>query len=750
MRRFRVGFVLLAFLMGLAGLHSAAFGLSAEDQAFLKKKIIARWNITGKKQIEAAYARGVDILEDHPNPASGYFTVLVSPEELDALRADGYSLDIIDPDVHASYTAKAGKTMNGFLTWAEAIGKLDSFHTAYPTLTSEMLSLGSSLEGIDIWAMKISDNPGVDEDEPEVLFTGIHHAREPISMEVVLHTMRTLLFNYGSDPAITNLVNEREIYFVPFVNPDGYMWNEVLISFGQAPLWRKNRRANAGGSYGVDPNRNYGNHWGYDNNGSSPNGSSETYRGTAAFSEPETQCIRDFVNSRNFVIAVNFHSYSNLFLWAPGYLDFYTPDEFLFRAIGDTVTSFNSYTPQPGWALYNTNGDADDWFYFDKGVLSFTPEVGSGSDGFWPDPSRIPALVNENVPGNLVLIELADNPGRILPPAMPTWIGPSLVGAPDFDLQWSDPGGLNGAVSFELKELLNFALTADAANNTDNWTPNAFSVSPSRSHSAPSSFWSGASDNRRSSLVGEHYYTPVANDTLRMRVWYDIELDYDYAYVEVSSDYGQSWATLPGNITTNNDPFGNNRGNGITGSSGGSAFIEARFSLNSYVGQPILFRLSYETDGAVIDEGIYFDDIYPVVTFGSEVVLDPEVPNPTYPITGKDPGVYYYTLRSTDVHGQVGPTTPPHAVTVDYVTCDCNCHTDPVCDGVPDVLDLVETVNAAFRNAPPTIDPNCPHPGGRADVDCSGATTVLDVVKVVGVAFRNDNPATTYCDPCAP
>ncbi len=750
MRRIRVGMLIVGALAVLVGHGNTALALTAADEAFLKKKIVARWNITGKNQIEAAYARGVDILEDHPNPANGFFTVLVSSEELDALRADGYDIKITDSDVHASFAAKSGMTMNGFLTWDEALAKLDSFHLAFPALTSEMISLGTTLEGRDLWAMKISDNPGVDEAEPEILFTGIHHAREPISMEIVLHTMRTLLFGYGVDQTITDLVNGREVYFVPFVNPDGYVWNEVLIGMGQYPGWRKNRRPNAGGSFGVDPNRNYGNHWGFDNVGSSPNGLSETYRGTAAFSELENQHIRDFVDTSEIVIAVNFHSYSNLFLWAPGNAAFYTPDESLFEAIGDSVASFHNYADQAGWKLYTTNGDADDWFYFDKGVLAFTPEVGSQSDGFWPDPSRIPALVNENIPGNLFLIELAGSPERMLPPLAATWISPDTVNVSDFTLQWSDAGGVNAAVSHALTELTGRSVITDFSDNGIEWNMDGFSISSTQAFSGTQSFWGGSSNNRTARIVSKDYYTPQAGDTLRVRVWYSTETNWDYAYVEVSSDHGQSWATLSGNITTNSNPNGKNRGNGIQGSSGG-AFADGKFSLSSYVGADILIRFSYETDGASLGAGVFFDNVYPVVAFSSEVELDPSIAATDFPITGKAPGTYYYSLTSTDADGQENTATPPHVVTVDYVVCDCNCHADPSCDGATNILDVVQTVGIAFRGEVPTIDASCPHePAGRSDVDCSGATSVVDVVRMVGVAFRGENPATNFCDPCTP
>lgn len=750
MRRVRIGLVVIVAVLGLFLPSQSALALTAADQAFLQKKIIARWNITGKAQVTAAQARGIDILEDHPNTSKGYFTILVSQDELDELLADGYSIDVVEPDWYASFAAKSTQTMGGYPTRAEVIATIDSLHAAFPAITTDKFSIGFSGEGREMWAIKISDNPNVDEAEPEILFTAIHHAREVITPLIILQTMRELLFNYGTDADITNLVNEREIWFIPFVNPDGYVYNEVTVPSGGG-MWRKNRTENPDASFGTDPNRNYGHQWGFDNAGSSPTPSSDTYRGSGPFSEPENQNMRDLVNSRNFVIAVNFHSFSNLFLWAPGYQDFYTSDEPLFQAIGDTITSFNNYAAEPGWMLYNTNGDSDDWMYFEKGILSFTPEVGSGSDGFWPNPARIPALVGENVPGNLILIDLADTPARIYPPGLATWISPDTVNAPDFDLTWSNTGGINAAVSFELKELSGPAVITDVTDTEDNWNSDGFSLSPSRAFSGTESFWGGSSNNRRARLMSKHYYRPLPNDTLRARIWYNIENEWDFAYVDVSSDYGQSWAPLPGNITTNNNPNGTNRGNGITGVSAGGAFVLGTFPLDAYAGDEILIRFSYETDASVLGEGVYFDDISPVMTFASEVTLDPATPDTTFAVTGKDPGTYYYSLRSTDGEGQRSLETPPQSVVVEFVTCDCSCHNDPVCDGSIDVLDVLESINVAFRGIEATYDSTCPHnPGGRTDVDCSGSTDILDVIRMVDVAFRGEDAAANFCDPCNP
>ncbi|MBI3871556.1 MAG: immune inhibitor A [candidate division Zixibacteria bacterium] len=755
-----IGVVSLLALFFLLCPPAQSRELTAADQAFLDHKIVARWEITGKHDVEDAYARNIDVLEDHPNPAQGYFTVLVNAQELVDLQSDGYKIDVVDYDWYQTNATKSVQLANdGFRTFAQAIALMDSIHAAHPTITTSKFSIGQTGEGRDLWVMKLSDNPGVDEDEPEVFFTGLHHAREPISYEVLLETLRRMTDQYGIDPHITQLVNEREIYFLPVVNPDGCIYNELTNPNGFG-MWRKNRKYNGffGGNdqYGVDVNRNYGYNWGYDNLGSSPDPSSgdEIYRGDSAFSELETQAVRAFVNARHFKIVVNYHSYSNLVLWPWGYADIYSPDEAAFQAIGDSVTTFNGYTPEVGWRLYNTNGDADDWGYGATGehakIYSFTPEVGSGSDGFWPAPARIPTLIAENQGPNLAFIDFADAPERFFPPEIPAWVAPNLVNAPDYTLQWSDPGsGINAATSYRLREVFGLRrITDDAESGAAVWTLGGFALSTAKAASVTHSFYSGTGNSRTALLTSANFLHVQPNDSLKIKIWYDVETDYDYAYVAASGDAGGTWTNLAGNITTVTNPQGQNQGNGITGYNGsGGVFITGKFSLSAFAGQDVLIRFSYVTDGGALGAGVYLDDIGPVGKSDSIVTLTATTGATTFPVTGKAPGTYSYLVRSTDAQEQTGGEAS-HTVTVDYV-CDCSCHGDPVCDGVTDILDAVQTVGVAFRGSAATVDPNCPHgPAGRTDVDCNGSTDVLDVVKMISVAFRGADAATTFCKPC--
>jgi carboxypeptidase T len=221
-------------------------------------------------------------------------------------------------------------TMGGYFTFNEMVNIIDSMSLLYPNLITVKQALSPlSVEGRSLWMLKISDNPNVDENEPELLYDALHHAREAQSLSQLIFYMWYLLENYATNPDVKFIVDNTEMFFVPCVNPDGYAYNQLTNPNGGG-MWRKNRRNN-GSTYGVDLNRNYGYNWGYDNIGSSPTSSSDTYRGTAAFSEPETQAMRNFCNARQFKTALNAHTYGNLLIYPWGYLpSFYTPDSATF------------------------------------------------------------------------------------------------------------------------------------------------------------------------------------------------------------------------------------------------------------------------------------------------------------------------------------------------------------------------------------------------------------------------------------
>ncbi|HPF34758.1 MAG TPA: M14 family zinc carboxypeptidase [Candidatus Krumholzibacteria bacterium] len=329
--------------------------------------------------------------------------IVVRDAELKWLNDSGIPYEVMHEDLAAHYAARFQNVTSdygAYHTYSEIGTWLDDLHAAYPQVVSAKWSIGQTGLGNDLWCVRVSDNPEVNESgEPEILFDGMHHAREIMASEMPVMLIEYLASRYGTDPEITYLLDNREIYVVPVVNPDGSLYNEQTNPNGGG-MWRKNRRNNGDGSYGVDPNRNYPYQW--VGPGSSTIPSSDTYRGPSAGSEPEVQAMMALVNSHAFVTAQSFHSYSNLTLYPWGYTIGNSPDEAMFVHMADIMTSQNGYAPgQAPELLYEVNGGSFDWVYGASlehpKCLAFSNEIGGSGDGFWPADSRRQELFDENL-----------------------------------------------------------------------------------------------------------------------------------------------------------------------------------------------------------------------------------------------------------------------------------------------------------------------------------------------------------------
>jgi carboxypeptidase T len=299
-------------------------------------------------------------------------------------------------------------SMAGFFTYEEYLSHIDLMASLYPDLITVKAPIGSfqSIEGRPIYYVKISDQANQDETEPEVLYTAIHHAREPNSLSSTIFYMWYLLENYATNEEIKYLVDETEMFFVPVVNPDGYIYNQTIEPNGGG-LWRKNRKDNLDGNFGVDLNRNYSHGWG--TTGISFDPSSETFPGTGAFSEPETQAMKWFCEQRDFLYAFNAHTYSNLILFPIGTeINVFAEDHDYFQSISSHMVQYNSFIAEKSSNLYPASGDSDDYMYAEDltikpKIFAFTPEIGTQEDGFWPVSDRIIPLCQDMVFSNLVL-----------------------------------------------------------------------------------------------------------------------------------------------------------------------------------------------------------------------------------------------------------------------------------------------------------------------------------------------------------
>lgn len=394
--------------------------------------------VAGDEERLRLHELGLDVIDARPGRSA---RVLGWPGAEAALRQAGFTWRVLEADFGAALARASGRpwqpagsaaapgapaaptaapplgsgSMGGYYTLAEVDQVLADLVAADThNIVGSIVQIGTSRQARPIKALRIANKSLPDHSRPRVLITSLHHAREGISLCAVLDFMKRLTTGYGVDPNITYLVDQREIWFIPVLNPDGYQINQnTWTSSGAFGMWRKNARDNdSNGTIntqdGVDINRNYLYRWGYDNVGSSNVPSNESYRGTSAWSEPETRAIRDLAILHQFSTINNFHSYGGFCIYPWGYMSAACPDSsFLLRLALDMTQDVAYGCGYSSDQLYRTNGDADDWFYGDVNLkprgYPFTTEVGDANDNFWPPAAKIPALAAAHYRTNMVL-----------------------------------------------------------------------------------------------------------------------------------------------------------------------------------------------------------------------------------------------------------------------------------------------------------------------------------------------------------
>lgn len=371
---------------------------------------------------------------DHFHQKNGSFIECEIPEKfVQNLKNSGKNVDVVIADMQAfvkeNINARNSNpvctiiptiidpvnyntgSMAGFLTYSECMAELDQMRTLYPNLITAKANVGTFLtqENRALQFVKISDNPEVNETEKRILFDAVHHAREPGSMQQLIYFMWYLLENYSTNPEIKALVDNTEIFCIPIVNPDGYIYNQTTNPTGGG-MWRKNRRDNANGTFGVDNNRNYSYAWGT-TGVSLTDTTNDTYCGTAPFTEVENQAIKWFCEQKKFTVAMNAHTYSSLVLYPFGYdVGKPTPDENIFNGISKEMVKFNKYVNEIAATLYPASGDSDDWMYGDVStkpkIFAFTPEVGLN---FWDSPAQTVTNNHNMLYTNLMALRFLHN-----------------------------------------------------------------------------------------------------------------------------------------------------------------------------------------------------------------------------------------------------------------------------------------------------------------------------------------------------
>lgn len=353
-----------------------------------------------------------------------FLDIVVTELKYQELLKQGYDVVITQTEKQMKSNLKGLTDLDGYINYEEMLAELQQIEQDNPDIC-KLYDIGDSRGKHysdagnsnyddyyhEIWAMKVSDNVETEEDEPSIYYLSEHHAREPISLEVNMTILNHIIDNYGTDPEITDNVDNTQIWFVPLVNPNGHK----IVTDEIYTMWRKNICDNNENGQidvtgyspqdGVDPNRNYGWEWG----GASTSWTSDTYQGTSSFSEPETQAIETLVENHHFVAGISYHSYSELVLYPYGYAyGVVAPDQAALEdlAVDMAVTipaqGGGHYTPQAAWDLYPCTGTTDDYSYGTHGIFSFTIELATE---FIPPAGQVEGICEDNIEAAMILLD---------------------------------------------------------------------------------------------------------------------------------------------------------------------------------------------------------------------------------------------------------------------------------------------------------------------------------------------------------
>lgn len=574
-------------------------------------------------------------------------------------------------------------SMAGYFTYQEFLNHLDSMASKYPNLVKyrQPIDTFKTHENRDIYWVKISDNPNIDENEPEVFYSSIHHAREVASLSQLIYYMWYILENYNSDQNIKNLVDHTEMFFVPMINPDGYIENQTSNPSGGG-MWRKNKKNNGAGIYGVDLNRNYGYQWG--GPGASTNPTSDTYRGDSAFSEPETQAIKWFCEQHQFKMALNAHTFSNLLLYPYGYANNVpTPEDNIFKAFSAIMVRENGYDDIIGSELYPASGVSDDWFYGEQStkskIYAMTPEIGSS---FWPAQANIIPLCNENIFMNIMNAKLAsryaliedkgtnflttlneqfvynikrlglDGNGDFTVSLTPISSNISAIGLSDAFSSMSLLQQLTDSISLTLSPTINvgdkiiFTINIDNGlyteidtiekvyglgslvystngSSTNGWNTTGYWATTTSDYvSTPSSITdspNGNYGNQITTTISSSGPITIPNGSAAfLNFWMKCDIEAGWDYAQVEiSTDGINYTPLCGLYTKDGN------GNQATGEpvyDNTFGWVQESIDITPYLNTNVLLRFKLVTDQAVVGDGFYFDDLEIRVLSQSSVI----------------------------------------------------------------------------------------------------------------------------------
>ena len=400
----------------------------AADKPYQDHRVVSVW-IAGEKDLSKMEGIAETMLSCHQR-VGGTVDYVVAPDRMADLDASGLRYVVLDANLQASIDAERESLTERGTSWFSNYKQYSEIDTYLTQLVNENPAIASrftlgtnTVEGRPIYGIKIT-GPATGAPKPAFIVEGLQHAREWIAAMVPMYVADQVIQLYGSDPQITDIVNRSELYIIPVSNPDGYIYSWINAS---TRLWRKNRKLNFDGSYGVDMNRNWGYQWGGAGASGIPN--SDVYYGAFPFSEPETQALRDFITARTNTRAhLDWHSYSQLVMWPWGYTTSLTPDNTQLNRFGQAMnnaifaTSGVAYTAGSiGNVLYLASGNVVDWAYGSRNLFSYTIELrpATATPGFQLPAAQILPTAQENFAAWRVLADQVVNPIDFTPASTP-------------------------------------------------------------------------------------------------------------------------------------------------------------------------------------------------------------------------------------------------------------------------------------------------------------------------------------------
>ena len=524
-------------MVGLA-VVAVAFGLAIEPAtAGQGPGKLEMYTIEGEAGAIARAAAGVELVAVEQTASGLRADAVLTESQRAKLAASGVAVELKrnakGQTVTEQAAAQAVGGYNIYRSWDEPGGIRDELYEVArrnPRIV-KLEVLGTTHQGRELIALKLTQDAGrvPDGSRPAVLYSSNQHAREWISLEVNRRLMHYFVDRWrANDPEIRELLGSTELWFVISANPDGYQY-----TFDHERLWRKNLRDNDGDGQitvgdGVDPNRNFDEHWGYDNEGSSPDLADETYRGPSAASEPETKAMQGLIDRIEPRFQSNLHSYGEWLLYPQGWqVGTLEADYPLYVAAGgtDADPAIPGFNPgQSADTLYVTNGETTDYADTNAGTVAFTPELGEGAPGagfvFPDDEGLIQAEFEKTLDFHLGLARSAAHPAN---PDSPVGIDvePFYLDADEIDPQ-------NGQTSlFDFKFNVSYGDPQEvrvlAARSLGDVTLR-YQVNGGAAQSAPTGEWGGGEDYGPGE--GEYYHVvrgevsgTVPGDTVK--VWFE-------------------------------------------------------------------------------------------------------------------------------------------------------------------------------------------------------------------------------------